>query len=187
VRTGLDGGATPRSRVIYGAVAERAEPHGSVQEVSRFAPCRSGSVRRLWAAQLVCGRTCPAIVRPQRTGDVAAFGLEHPGAKEGWKRGLRTARPSMTTARGQRPRRRGAAAVGGYFVGSKRAREGEERSVMARLRSGLAGNFDARKATNLRTGCRVQQTCERLVGENRRSGEEPHGRNMTEGSWATDC
>ena len=35
---------------------------------------------------------------------------------------------------------------------------------------------------NLRTGCRVKQTCEGLHGENRRSREERQGRNK-QGDW----
>jgi len=58
---------------------------------------------------------------------------------------------------------------------------------VGRHSSTQAGNFDAQKDANLMIGCRVQQTCERLVGVNRRGGEEPRGRNVTGRSWATDC
>jgi hypothetical protein len=160
-RTGLGGGATPRSRTIRARMAERLHPHGCEQEVARCAPRREVSVRWHRAARRnLAGRVWPAVC-PQHTGDVAAFGLEHPGSHAGVRRALR--RAALIGGDGK-----GATAVvtrcGCHRGILRRVRAwpgGSRGRSQSGLRSRQVGNSDARKDANPRTGCRVQQTCER--------------------------
>jgi len=137
-------------------------------DARRAARCRFAGLALLVGAWPdVSGQTCV----PQHTGDVAAFGLEHPGSHAGVGRPLRRGSTSVVTARGQRPRRRGAAAVEGYFVGSVRGRDGQ-------------GVLALRTPERLRTpgpaaGCNRPASAESeqavVVGKNHVDGTGPSG------------
>lgn len=172
----LGGGARPRSRAARQAAAELSDPPGSGKEVARrrhaecpstrsgVAPRKDHPVRLRSIVDVLRGTS--GLWRPQGSSISVVRGrLRGSGSSGTWRGGCNG---KGGNGRGDATRLLSRKTSKGSYT--RPGRSGGHRS--------RAGAADAEKDVNPTTGCRVQQTCERRHGENRRGGEKPRGRNM---------